>query len=293
MSHKVPSHKVSRYTASISDTKRTQVSNLQNHIQQMLGDTHHTFLQGSYKNDTSTSDINDVDIVAVRLTTFSSTYSPVTTTSIVGWDSIFSEIEYKLRNQKLYSWTVERKDKCIEVRTSGFKADVVPAVQIDHSHLEDPIAIYSFKNDSEKINYPRVHWRNGVAKHASTKNNFKPTVRMFKNWSANHFDEMDVVSSYHVESLVHNTPDNLFNSDPLTSFILVSDHVIKLLTQRDIMPIRILSVCGSEDITANWELASRQLFKNTLSNAHSRALSAYNAMTAQDAEKHWDIAFNV
>lgn len=293
MSHKVPSHKVSRYTASISDTKRTQVSNLQNHIQAIFGTTHHTFLQGSYKNDTSISDINDVDIVAVRLTTYSTVHSSVQTGSSVTWDSIFTEIEQKLRNQNLYQWTVTRKDKCIEVRTATFKADVVPAVQVNTNHTEDPIAIYSFENGVEKINYPRLHYRNGVSKHQATNNNFKPTVRMFKNWTSNHFDEMDVVSSYHVESLIHNTPDNLFNSDPITSFILVSDHVIKLLTQRDTMPIRILSVCGSEDITANWELASRQLFKNTLSNAHSRALSAYNAMTAQDAEKHWDIAFNV
>ena len=293
MSHKIPAHTANRYTISISDTKRTQVSNLQNHIQEILGDTHHTFLQGSYKNDTSISDINDVDVVAVRLTTYSGVHSQVRFPSSISWDAIFTEIEHKLRNQRLYTWTVTRKDKCIEVRTSSFKADVVPAVQINQNHLEDPIAIYSFNNDHEKINYPRTHWRNGVAKHASTNSNYKPTVRMFKNWNAAHFDGLDVVSSYHVESLVYGAPDNLFNNDPVTSFILVSNHIVKALAQRDVMPVIIHSVCGSEDITANWDFGSRQLFKTTLGNAHSTALAAYNAGTIQDSERYWDLTFNI
>ena len=293
MSHKVPTHKANRYTASISDTKRTQVSNLQNHIQEILGDTHHTFLQGSYKNDTSISDINDVDVVAVRLRTFSSTHSSIPTSSTVMWDSIFSEIENKLRNQRLYTWTVTRKDKCIEVQTTNFKADVVPAVQVQSDHTEDPVVIYSFKNGNEKINYPRTHWKNGVTKHASTNSNYKPTVRMFKNWKDAHFDGLDVVSSYQVESLVYGAPDNLFYTDPVTSFILVSDYIVKTLAQRDVIPVKIHSVCGSEDITANWDFGSRQLFKTTLGNAHSMALAAYNAGTAQDSERYWDLTFNL
>lgn len=293
MSHKVPAHKANRYTAGISDTKRTQVSNLQNHIQEILGDTHHTFLQGSYKNDTSISDINDVDVVAVRLSTFSSTHSSVPTSNTIMWDSIFSEIEHKLRNQKLYTWTVERKDKCIEVKTTNFKADVVPAVQVQRDHTEDPIVIYSFKNSAEKVNFPRTHWRNGVDKHALTNSNYKPTVRMFKNWKAAHFDGLDVVSSYQVESLVYGAPDNLFHNDPVTSFILVSNHIVKALAQRDVIPVKIHSVCGSEDITANWDFGSRQLFKTTLGNAHSMALAAYNAGTIQDSERYWDLTFNI
>ncbi|MEK7522255.1 MAG: hypothetical protein AAB569_01630, partial [Patescibacteria group bacterium] len=66
MPHNVLPSDIQKHTKGISDTKTTQVSNLQNHIQEILGDTHHTFLQGSYKNDTSISNINDVDIVAIR-----------------------------------------------------------------------------------------------------------------------------------------------------------------------------------------------------------------------------------
>ena len=103
---------------------------MQNYIQDLLGKAHHTFLQGSYRNDTAISDINDVDIVAIRLTTFSSLHSGRRFPSVISWDAIFTEIEDKLRNQRRYNWTVTRDDKCIKVR-GAFNADVVPAVQVN------------------------------------------------------------------------------------------------------------------------------------------------------------------
>ena len=99
MAHNIPLQHIEKHTKAISDTKRTQVANLQNHIQQILGDTHHTFLQGSYKNDTSISDIKDVDIVAVRTTTYSSVHTGLSFPTSIPGDTIFSEIESKLRNQ--------------------------------------------------------------------------------------------------------------------------------------------------------------------------------------------------
>lgn len=292
MPHRIPENTIKKYTKGISDTKRSQVSNLQNHIQQILGSSHHTFLQGSYKNDTSTSDINDVDIVAVRLTTFSNVYSTVSTSGLIYWGDIFTEIEQKLKAQRLYQWTVVRKDKCIEVQTTDFKADVVPAVQVDPDHKIDPIVIYSFRTGLEKINYPRTHYENGVQKHNATNQNYKPLVRMFKNWATNHFGTSKIVTSYHIESLVHGAPNDLFHADPVASFILVGDHVVKLLSQRNLLPVVIRSVCGSEDITQNWEISARTHFKNTLSQSVSHGLNAYNATTIQDSEYYWSKAFN-
>jgi len=184
MTHKIPSSHIEKLTSVPPATKITQVSNLQNHIQEILGDTHHTFLQGSYKNDTSISEINDVDIVAIRLRTFSGTHSPahLRTTPNILWDTIFSEIEQKLKDQKKYIWTVTRGDKCIKVETNTLSADVVPAVQVLENHLVDPIAIFSFKKGLEKVNYPRVHWDNGKNKNQATGGHYKPIVRIFKNW---------------------------------------------------------------------------------------------------------------
>lgn len=71
MTHLVQQTDIEKHTKSISDTKKSQVSNLQKHIQEILSETHHTFLQGSYRNITAISDINDVDIVAVKINVYS------------------------------------------------------------------------------------------------------------------------------------------------------------------------------------------------------------------------------
>ncbi|KKR45823.1 MAG: hypothetical protein UT80_C0029G0005 [Parcubacteria group bacterium GW2011_GWC1_40_13] len=295
MPHNIPTVHIQKHTRGISDTKRTEVANLQKYIQELLGDTHHTFLQGSYANDTSTSDINDVDIVAIRKTTYSSVHTGLSFPTSIPWETIFSEIETKLKNQNRYTWTVERSEggKCIEVRTSGFKADVVPAVQINEDVKSDPIAIYSFKTGIEKVNRPRTHIENGVAKHNATNQNYKPIVRMFKNWVKNHFDNTDIISSYQVESLVYNTPNENFHNDHAYSFLFVGNHIAELLSQRDILPIKINSVCGTDDITTNWNIVARQSFKNKLKESVSHGLSAYKATTIQEAQNYWDKTFNI
>lgn len=295
MSHNIPIAHIQKHTKSISDNKRTEVANLQKYIQEILGDTHHTFLQGSYANDTSTSDINDVDIVAIRKNTYSTVHTGLSFPKSVLWETIFSEIEGKLTNQNRYQWTVARSEggKCIEVRTSGFKADVVPAVQVNEDAKSDPIAIYSFKTGVEKVNSPRTHLKNGVEKHAATNQNYKPVVRMFKNWVSNHFGDTKIISSYQIESLVHGTPDKNFDDDHAYSFLFVGNYIAELLSQREISPMRIDSVCGTEDITANWDITARQSFKNKLNESIADGLSACKAQTVQEAQRRWDDAFNI
>ncbi|MFH1088613.1 MAG: nucleotidyltransferase, partial [Patescibacteria group bacterium] len=250
MTHNIPIQHIEKLTKGPSQAKVASVANLQNYIQELLGDTHHTFLQGSYKNDTAISDINDVDIVAVRSTTYSGTFSTQPCDRTILWDQIFSEIEYKLGSQSRYNWTVTRDDKCIKVR-GAFNADVVPAVQVNTDPRTDPIVIYSFKAGQEKINYPRVHYDNGVAKHGATDEAYKPVVRMFKNWTKNHFGDTKVVSSHQIESLVHAAENTCFSSDFAISFILVAADIDEKLKQRDVLAFKIPSVCGYEDISAN------------------------------------------
>jgi len=293
MQHNIPTDDIKKHTKSISDTKTTQVSNLQNHIQEILGDTHYTFLQGSYKNDTSISDINDVDIVAVRVRTYSGTHSTQPVSGLIMWDTIFSEIEQKLRDQKLYTWTVVRKDKCIEVKTNTFKADVVPAVQIEADLKEDPIVIYSFKSRVEKINSPRIHYKNGIAKHSATNQNYKPVVRMFKNWVNNHFGINSPVPSYHIESLVHFNPNDNFYDDHAVSFVIIGNYIADLVKNHNMFSPAIHSVCGTENIMDNWSLADRQIFTQKLEQSLELALKALREPTAQNAKYYWNQAFNI
>ncbi len=285
----IPRELIDSLTHGPSASKTTQVANMQNYIQELLGSTHHTFLQGSYKNDTAISDINDVDIVAVRLRTYSGTYSPIHATNTVFWDQIFSEIETKLRNQSRYTWNVTRGDKCVCVR-GAFNADVVPAVQVGEDHLIDPIVIYSFQDQREKLNLPITHYKNGVEKHQATDENYKPTVRMFKNWARNHFGEDNsVVSSYNVESLVHGVADSDFYDDRAATFILAGRSILVKLAASNSIP----SVCGGENICANWNQGDRNQFHIQLTESVEHALRAYRATTMREAEQNWRAAFNL
>lgn len=290
--HLIPQNLIDSLTSGPSATKTTQVANMQNFIQDLLGSTHHTFLQGSYKNDTAISDINDVDIVAIRLKTYSGTYSSQPVSSTVYWDQIFSEIEAKLRNQSRYNWTVTRGDKCICVR-GAFNADVVPAVQVNRDHLIDPIVVYSFRDRREKLNYPRIHYQNGVRKNAATDGRYKPLVRMFKNWTLNHFGNNNTVSSFKTEALVHSIADSNFFDDQTATFIIAANSTVASLDQAGSGPKSILSVCGQENVCANWHLNDINDFVSQLRESASYGLNAYQASSRAAAETYWRSAFNL
>lgn len=288
MPHNIPTQLIDNKTKGISDAKRTQVADLQNYIQGLLTG-HYTFLQGSYKNDTSPSDINDVDIVAVRSETFSGVFSGQNHPVKIDWNTIFSDVFQKLNVPNPYNWKIVKDDKCLKIITSTFKADVVPAVKISLEATDDPIAIYSFRKGQEKQNWPRTHWQNGISKHQGTSQRYKPVVRMFKNWVANHFGDNAPISSYQIESLVHSTPNNYFQNDHAESFINVSAHIINLLDQNT----QVLSVCGRENIFANWQVGDRSLFRNKLYESNINARTAYSAQTVQGAQQFWNRAFNI
>ncbi len=294
MPHNIPQTIIDQLSRGPAATTTARVAALQNYIQGLLGDTHHTFLQGSYRNDTAISDINDVDIVAVRLTTFSGSHSPhAGGNPLIGWETIFSEIEQKLRNQRLYDWTIERGDKCIKI-SGAFNADVVPAVLYGRDPQEDPIVVYSFRDGFEKINRPRQHRENGVLKQRATGDHYKPTVRVFKNWIRNHFaDDKDTISSFKMEALVHAGDNANFYSDYPASFILLGHEMLNKLTQRTLTPTPILSVCGHEDITGNWNAIGRNNFTNQLRESLDYAGRAYGATSMNDSEDYWRRAFNL
>jgi len=289
VAHLIPANLIDFLTAGPSATKVTEVSNMQTFIQGLLGSTHETFLQGSYKNDTATSDINDVDIVAIRLTTFSGVFSSQPVSSWVAWDTIFSEIEQRLRTQRTYSsWTVTRDDKCIKVR-GAFDADVVPAVLIGTDSKQDPIAIYSNKRGLEIINRPRTHYLNSVAKHQATSSNYKPIVRMFKNWAQNHFGgDKSIVSSFKLEALLHGVPNDTFVGDYPAAFILAANVIrTRLAPHMSGSTVQVPSVCGSEDIMSNWDSTGLKTFGEALGLSVNHALDAYNATTRTAAESSW------
>lgn len=293
MNHYLDKNETQKYSKTISPTKQTQVSKLQNHIQQILSDSYHTFLQGSYANSTAISDINDVDIVAVRKNVYCSNHSPVIPNIInprdFPWEEIYRDIIEQLQNQNLYNWTITVKEKCITVETSLFKADIVPVVQVHEDVLQDPVSIKT--SSGNKLTYPRNHKNNGISKHSATDQNYKPMIRIFKNWVKAKLDK-DVVSSHKIESLIHSADTSLFSNDHLASFILISDSITKKLQERNSIATIIPSVCGNEDITSNWDHSNRNAFLNELIKARNLAMQSWEAKSTIEASKYWNQIFN-
>lgn len=287
-SHLIPITLVEPLTRGPSPTKVSQIAALQNFIQDLLGETHHTFLQGSYKNDTAINDINDVDIIAMRLGTYSGEHSPHVFDERIPWEQIFTEIEAKLAQQSRYSWRMDRAHKCIKI-TGPFNVDVVPAVKVDHDHTTDPISIYSFEDSRERVSHPRTHYENGVEKNSLTDGTYKSTVRMFKQWKANHFGEDKLISSHKIEALIHSVPNENFAADPVVNFLLSTCHIIEKL---DTFGANIPSVCGNENIVDNWSVFDRKRFLDKLKESLTSAHKAYKATTATYASEQWKLAFN-
>jgi hypothetical protein len=292
MPHNIPQRLVDTLIADISDAKRTQVAVLQQYIQELLGSTHHTFLQGSYRNRTAISDIPDVDIVAIRTNIYSYTYSPFRFDISYPWHQIFSEVKVILQRQSRYVWMLEEKAKCIKIR-GEFNADIVPAVKVGHDHQVDPIVIRDNWNDVERISYPRQHIDNGTAKHAATGQQFKPTVRMFKKLVKNHFGDANPISSFQVEALVYSVPNESFSNDPVITFLNVATSIQQRISPWILPAAPIYSVCGSENILLNWNPADRTRFSNKLDESLLLAFAAYRAKAGVEAEKNWRLAFNM
>lgn len=284
MNHKIPENIIHQYKKAPSDSTVKSAVSLHENIRSILGDGYETFLQGSYRNDTCISDLNDVDIVAVRKETYSGIFSSHKFDKTIFWNQIFSEIEERVALQ--YGSKMERGDKCIKIKTS-IGADVVPAVVVD-DHSKDPVAVYSFREGRERLNYPRIHYENGKKKHQNTNDIYKPTVRLFKNWTKNHFGDLDVAPSFYVESLVYSVPDKWFVSDLAETFLRAGIYILENFK----IGAPVLMVAGAKNIFSEWDLAKVRVFMNRLGGSINHVVNAVQAGSELSAMEFWRKAFN-
>lgn len=286
--HLIPTTAVDRYAAAPAATTVTAAKCLQESIRDVLGGGYETFLQGSYKNDTGIPDLNDVDVVALRKETTSTVFTGKIASTSISWDQIFQELQNALEASYHYRGKTKRGDKCVKVNTN-FNADVIPAVRIGDV-ATDPIAVYSFREQRERKNFPRDHYANNVRKQARTLNAYKPTVRMFKRWARNWFPWTDTAPSFYVECLIHSVPDDKFTSDPAASFLLVGNYIVSELHWYS----EIMSVAGDKDIltSTEWEPAKFETFQTRLALSVNLSVRAFNATSSTEANQYWRQAFN-
>ena len=117
-------------------------------------------------------------------------------------------------------------NKAIQIKSNTYRvqADVIPAFQYrnytnDRQNKPDNFVegIKFFSSDSRGIvNYPKVHIQNGITKNNNTARKFKRTVRLYKRIRNKMIEDGKPVpgsiSSYLIEGLLWNTPNNTFTS---------------------------------------------------------------------------------
>jgi hypothetical protein len=273
---------IDRYAAGPSATRISAVQRLHQRVRSVLGDaSYETFLQGSYRNGTAIADSNDVDIMALSRGRGSPQYD-------FQWDELFGAIERALRSSYQITGRVSRGDKCITISGTP-SADVVPALR-KGAITSDPIAIYSFRERTERDNYPRLHYARGVDKNKPLRTHgaYKPTVRLFKRWGApvqrSREDGAELLhrvrrSQRHRLEVRHVFAAELRGGGPGDLFWSRS----KIIT----------SVAGDKDVlvAADWHPDRFEAFQRKLLTDLGFVVRALNATTASDANRLWRLAF--
>lgn len=272
---------IDRYSAGPSKERIRQVKSLHEDIRKALDESsfsYETFLQGSYRNDTAIVDINDVDIVALRK------YSSAPQ-SHDDWLWDFNQIVKTLRGSWRVSGTVKRGDKCVKVESTRVKADVVPSLN-SGDWKKDPTLIYSIRECSDRMNYPRRHYRNGVKKQEATNDNYKATVRLFKRWIRQYPSLF--APSFYIESAVHSVSDVWFDSYLPRSFKDVARRICQYPTSKVLY-----TVAGDKDIlvSSEWPPSDFVKFQKELRTDSDLVSSAMSATTVSEANRLWKLAF--
>ncbi len=247
----------------------------------MLGEEDYdTFLQGSYRNYTALAHINDVDIVARR----KMTNSPLSPSQ---WVSLFNSIATRLQASSRISGAVSLGDKCVKLKGTSLNADIVPAVAVG-DFAKDPVAIWSRGKRSERPNYPRTHYSNGVKKQARTSDSYKPTVRLLKRWAQQYFETSVTAPSFYIECAVHQAADSSFSEYLPLSFVRVGREICSWSRSKVLY-----SVAGDKDVLvpSEWHPERFEIFKAKLRPDLSLVVQAMQAATTGEANRLWKLAF--
>ncbi len=199
------------------------------------------YLQGSYKNSTNIRGDSDVDVVAQLNSTFYSNLSDDQkrilwiTPASYGWPEFRVDVLKALRNYYGQAQIIEgNKTLKLKAGNGRLPADVVVCSQfrryktVNNDDYVEGMCFWTKNEDRRVINYPKVHYENGVSKHDNTNKWYKPVVRIFKN-TRNAFSS-DNTPSYFLECLIYNAPHSKFGTSYQDSFC----NVINWLNQADL-----------------------------------------------------------
>lgn len=206
------------------------------------------YLQGSYRNDTNIRGDSDIDVVVELNATFSRNLSKLSAREIELYKSTFPQASYLWEDfrsdvltalQNYYGHQiVSEGNKCLKIAGSSGRlpADVVVCQEhreyqrfygISDQRYVEGIKFWTRKEGREVVNFPKVHYENGVQKNHAWRTGgvYKPTVRVFKNartyLSKRGYIRDDLAPSYFLEGLLYNVPDGAFSGTHHQTFFNV------------------------------------------------------------------------
>lgn len=204
------------------------------------------YLQGSYKNNTNIRGDMDVDLILQLNTSFCSNLNEEQEKSlgIVNASYFLTGFRKDVLStlQKHYgSSHLAIGNKTIKLKEDGNRlpADILVCLQyrnyykLDYNTYVEGIIFWT-RNESRKIiNYPKFHYNNGVLKNKRCNNLYKPAVRIFKNvrtyLSNKNIIDKKLASSYFLECLLYNVPDDKFDNSYQITFLGVINWIIDSL----------------------------------------------------------------
>lgn len=183
------------------------------------GITYDDYLQGSYRNSTNIFASSDVDLV-VELT--STVYTNVTAQSNYNWQIFRQGVISALTKYYGSQFISTSGSKSIKVLPGSGRllADVVVAAKYRHysggSFVAEGMTLWNTKTGQQIINFPKQHIDNGATKNGNTSQQYKPTVRMFKNARKRICENKPLLAnrfpSYYVECLLYNVQNSKFST---------------------------------------------------------------------------------
>ncbi len=245
------------------------------------------FLQGSYRHETATYTINDVDIVALcRL------WQPGSGNGGRSYDrdEIFDTVAAPLLNDWRYKDKVryDRQSMCVKLDTEP-RIEILPVVYKsgNYDSSDEPFRLYRPENGQWEDGFARYHkaWLSWKNREEKTGNNFVPTIKVLKHLRTRF--SLDAVS-FHLECLLFSLPDHLFLGGPADYIPAVLKHILS--TSAAAWYSRVLwTPCKDRDIfvPAEWEKRDWEEFYETAVVWAKAAHLANQARDRDEAVKYW------
>lgn len=176
------------------------------------------FLRGSYRNNTNVKLDSDIDMYALFNKFYFERNSDWTTPStfLGGGPSyyVFRDAIIDALTKK-YGNAVKLGNKSITLKDNGYRvdADIVPVVQLKLNDIKG-VCFFSQKNEFI-VNFPAQDYENGCKKNIQTNHRYKEFVRIFKkirNELEDILQKQSNISSYVIESLLYNIPNNFYDT---------------------------------------------------------------------------------